>query len=282
MISWSTIQKKRFNEIQKEVSAYLKKVGYKPEKIQFIPISGWTGENLIENSDNLKWFKGPTLLEAFDALIPPKRPVNMHLRIPLQDVYKIGGIGTVLVGRVETGVIKPGMSVIFAPSGATSEVKSVESHHGKLEEATPGLHIGFNIKGVGKNDIRRGDVCGDSKNDSPRAAIDFVAQVIVMNHPTEICNGYTPVIDCHTAHIAYKFKEIQARIDRKTGRILEENPKSIRNGDSGDVKMIPTNPLCIETFAEYPPLGKFTIRDMNRIVAVGVVKSVNKKPFSNE
>jgi len=279
LVNWSET---RFNEIQKEVGQYLKKVGYNPDKIPFIPLSGWTGDNLIEKSDNLKWYKGPTLLEAFDNLIPPKRPFDKPLRVPLQDVYKIGGIGTVPVGRVETGIIKPNMMVTFAPSGVSAEVKTVESHHEKLEEATPGYSIGFNIRGVAKNELRRGDVCGDSKNDPPKPAIDFIAQVIIMSHPNEITNGYTPVLDCHTAHTACKFEEIQSKIDKRTGNVLESNPKSIRTGDSALVKMVPTKALCIESFSEYPPLGRFAVRDMKKTIAVGVVKSVNKKNYTNK
>jgi len=204
-VNWS---QDRYEEIKKEVSTYLKKVGYTPEKIPFIPISGWHGDNMIEKSANLSWYKGPTLLEALDAIVAPKRPLDKPLRLPLQYVYKIGGIGTVPVGRVETGILKPGMVVTFAPTGITTEVKSVEMHHQSLTEAIPGDNVGFNIKGVSVKEIRRGNVCGDSKNDPPKEAVNFLAQVIILNHPGQIGVGYCPVLDCHTAHIACKFAEL--------------------------------------------------------------------------
>ena len=266
----------RYKEIKAEVSTYLKKVGYKPMKIPFVPISGWMGDNMIDKSTNMPWYKGPYLLEALDNANPPKRPVDKPLRLPLQDVYKIGGIGTVPVGRVETGVIKPGMVCTFAPVQITTEVKSVEMHHESLPEAVPGDNVGFNVKNVSVKDIRRGNVCGDSKKDPPKGASTFFAQVIVMNHPGQISSGYSPVLDCHTAHVACKFKNIDQKMDRRSGKVLEENPKFVKTGDACMVTLEPTKPLCVESFAEYPPLGRFAVRDMRQTVAVGVIKSVDK------
>jgi len=267
----------RYNEIKEEVSNYLKKVGYKPAKIPFIPISGWNGDNMIDRSPNMGWYKGPTLLEALDAINPPKRPTDKPLRLPLQDVYKIGGIGTVPVGRVETGVLKPGMLVTIAPAMVTTEVKSVEMHHESMAEALPGDNVGFNVKNVSVKEIRRGYVAGDSKKDPPAGAATFVAQVIVMNHPGQIQNGYCPVLDCHTAHVACKFAEITEKIDRRTGAVTEANPKFVQSGDGCYVTLEPSKPLVVESFTEYPPLGRFAVRDMRQTVAVGVVKSVDKK-----
>ena len=272
-VNWSQA---RYDEIKKEVSAYLKKVGYNPDKVSFVPISGWNGDNMLESSTNTPWYKGPTLLEALDAIEPPKRPTEKPLRLPLQDVYKIGGIGTVPVGRVETGVLKPGMVVTFAPSGISTEVKSVEMHHESLPEAVPGDNVGFNVKNISVKDIRRGYVASDSKNDPAMEAADFTAQVIVLNHPGQIGAGYTPVLDCHTAHIACKFAELLSKIDRRTGKAQEENPKFVKSGDAAMVKLIPSKPMCVETFSEYPPLGRFAVRDMRQTVAVGVIKGVTK------
>ena len=270
----------RYNEIKKEVSDFLKKVGYKPDTIPFIPISGWNGDNMLERSTNTPWYKGPTLLEALDKIDPPKRPTEKPLRLPLQDVYKIGGIGTVPVGRVETGILKPGMSVTFAPADVKTDVKSVEMHHTSIPEAIPGDNVGFNIKGLSVKDIKRGYVCGDSKNDPPKEVESFVAQVIIMNHPGQIENGYTPVLDCHTSHIACKFAEIQSKIDRRTGKSMEEEPKFIKTGDSALILLKPSKPMCVESFTEYPPLGRFAVRDMKQTVAVGVIKATNKKDKS--
>jgi len=273
-VSWSQA---RYDEIKNEVSQYLKKVGYQPDKVPFIPISGWNGDNMLEKSPNLPWWKGSTLLEALDEVTEPKRPMDKPLRIPLQDVYKIGGIGTVPVGRVETGILKPGAVVTFAPAAVTTEVKSVEMHHVQLPEAVPGDNVGFNVKNVSVKDIRRGNVCGDSKQDPPQETADFLAQVIVLNHPGQIHAGYTPVLDCHTAHIACKFHELVTKVDRRTGKELEKDPKSVKSGDAAMVRLIPSKPMCVESFSEYPPLGRFAVRDMRQTVAVGVIKEVTKK-----
>merc|ERR1711988_36119 len=263
----------RYKEIKEEVSNFLKKTGYDPEKIPFIPISGFHGDNMIEVSTNMDWYKGQCLLDSLDTAKPPKRPVDKPLRLPLQDVYKIGGIGTVPVGRVDTVVIKPGMVATFAPNGVTTEVKSVEMHHESMPEAVPGDNVGFNVKNVSVKDIRRGNVASDSKNDPAKESVSFAAQVIVMEHPGQISNGYSPVLDCHTAHIACKFQEIQEKVDRRTGKAVETNPKSIKSGDAAIVQLIPSKPMCVEAFSDFPPLGRFAVRDMRQTVAVGVIKS---------
>ncbi|KAM4031888.1 elongation factor 1-alpha, somatic form-like [Anomaloglossus baeobatrachus] len=258
-------------EIVKEVSTYIKKIGYNPDTVAFVPISGWNGDNMLEPSANMPWFKGwsitrkegkgsgTTLLEALDCILPPSRPTDKPLRLPLQDVYKIGGIGTVPVGRVETGVLKPGMVVTFAPVNVTTEVKLVEMHHEALTEAMPGDNVGFNVKNVSVKDIRRGNIAGDSKNDPPLEAGGFTAQVIILNHPGQISAGYAPVLDCHTAHIACKFAELKEKIDRRSGKKLEENPKSLKSGDAAIVEMVPGKPMCVESFSDYPPLGRFAL-----------------------
>merc|ERR1719420_303345 len=280
---------KRFSEISSEVANYVKKVGYNPKSVAFVPISGWHGDNMIEPSENMPWYKGwnkemkegkfsgKTMFEALDAIIPPTRPSDKPLRLPLQDVYKIGGIGTVPVGRVETGVIKPGMVVTFAPVNVSTEVKSVEMHHESLPEAVPGDNVGFNIKNVSVKDIKRGYVASDSKNKPAFAAKDFTAQVIVLNHPGQVSNGYSPVLDCHTAHIACKFAEIKEKVDRRTGKFVEDNPKFIKSGDAAIVLLTPSKPMCVEAFTDYPPLGRFAVRDMRQTVAVGVIKATTPK-----
>uniref|UniRef100_A0A915M011 Elongation factor 1-alpha n=1 Tax=Meloidogyne javanica TaxID=6303 RepID=A0A915M011_MELJA len=278
----------RFEEVKNEVSSFIKKIGYNPATVAFVPISGFNGDNMLEPSDKMPWFKGwaierkdgnasgKTLLEALDAILPPSRPTDKPLRLPLQDVYKIGGIGTVPVGRVETGIIKPGMVVTFAPQGISTEVKSVEMHHESLPEAVPGDNVGFNVKNISVKDIRRGSVTSDSKSDPAKETKQFTAQVIIMNHPGQIAAGYTPVLDCHTAHIACKFAELKEKVDRRTGKKVEDNPKALKTGDAGIVDLIPTKPMCVEAFTDYAPLGRFAVRDMRQTVAVGVIKAVEK------
>ncbi|CAF3699285.1 unnamed protein product [Adineta steineri] len=279
----------RFVEIKTEVSTFIKKTGYNPAAVAFVPISGWHGDNMVEATEKMPWYKGwsverkegnasgKTLLEALDAIFPPSRPTDKPLRLPLQDVYKIGGIGTVPVGRVETGILKPNMVVNFAPSSISTEVKSIEMHHEALEEAVPGDNVGFNVKNIAVKDLKRGFVASDIKNEPAQETASFVAQVIVLNHPGQIGAGYAPVLDCHTAHIACKFAELLEKVDRRSGKTIEEAPKFLKSGEAAMVKMIPSKPMCVEKFSEYPPLGRFAVRDMRQTVAVGVIKDVEKK-----
>merc|ERR1712010_332826 len=253
----------RYNEIKSEVSLYLKQVGYKIDTVPFIPISGWVGDNMLENSTNMPWYKGPYLLQALDAIKPPKRPILKPLRLPLQDVYKISGIGTV-------------------PVGTSTDCKSVEMHHESVAEAIPGDNVGFNVKGLSVQDIKRGYVTSDTKNVPAMDTEYFKAQVIVMNHPGQIMNGYASVLDCHTCHIACKFAEIENKMDKRTGKVTEEFPKSIKSGDAAIVRLTPSKPMVVEAFSEFPPLGRFAVRDMKQTVAVGVIKEVNKKEAKAE
>lgn len=269
---WS---EERYEEIKKNTINFIKKVGYNPKSVPFVPISGFNGDNMIDNSTNCPWYKGwdkddkkyvgKTLLQAIDNIETPVRPTDLALRLPLQDVYKIGGIGTVPVGRVETGIIKAGMVVTFAPANVTTEVKSVEMHHEQLVEGLPGDNVGFNVKNVSVKEIRRGHVAGDSKNNPPKGAESFKAQVIVLNHPGQVGAGYAPVLDCHTAHIACKFSELLQKIDRRTGKSIEDNPKFIKNGDAAIVNMVPSKPICVEAFVDFAPLGRFAVRDMRQV-----------------
>jgi len=231
---------------------------------------------MIDRSTNMPWYKGPCLLEALDQVHPPKRPTEKPLRVPLQDVYKISGIGTVPVGRVESGVMKPGQHVIFAPSTIVSDVKSIEMHHQSIPQAVPGDNIGFNVKNVSVKELRRGMVASDAQKDPAAGALSFQAQVIVMNHPGKIHSGYSPVLDCHTAHVACRFDKLEKKMDRRSGKVLEDNPPFIKTGDAAIIKVVPTKPMCVETFSEFPPLGRFAVRDMKKTVAVGVIKEVTK------
>ncbi|CAF1308449.1 unnamed protein product [Adineta steineri] len=280
---------KRFDEIKTEVSAFVKKTGYNPAAVAFVPISGWHGDNMVEPSEKMPWYKGwtierkegnasgKTLLEALDSIYPPSRPTEKPLRLPLQDIYKIGGIGTVAVGRVETGILRPKMVVNFAPSNIQAEVGSIEMHHEALEEAAPGDNVGFNVKNIAVKDLKRGFVASDIKNDPAQETASFVAQVIILNHPGQIGAGYAPVLDCHTAHIACRFAELLEKVDRRSGKTIEEAPKFVQSGEAAMVKMVPSRPMCVEKFSEYPPLGRFAVRDMRQTVAVGVIKDVEKK-----
>jgi elongation factor 1-alpha len=265
---------KRFNEVKEEVEKLLKMVGYKD--VPFVPISAYKGDNVIKKSENTPWYKGPTLLEALNALKPPEKPVDKPLRIPVQDVYSIKGIGTVPVGRVETGVLKVGDRVIFMPANKVGEVKSIEMHHEPMKEAYPGDNIGFNVRGIGKDDIKRGDVAGHVNN-PPTVVKNFTAQIVVLNHPNVIAPGYTPVFHAHTAQVACRFEQLLKKIDPRTGQVVEENPQFIKTGDIAVAKIVPTRLMVLEKVSEIPQLGRFAIRDMGITVAAGQCIDLEKK-----
>ena len=254
----------------------VKSVGYKIENVPAIPISGWTGDNLVKKSENMPWYKGKTLLESFDDFTVPEKPTGKPLRLPIQDVYSITGVGTVPVGRVETGTMKPNDKIIVMPSGAVGEIKSIETHHQEMPSATAGDNIGFNLRGIEKKDIKRGDVLGTPDN-PPCVAKEFKAQIIVINHPTAIAPGYTPVMHCHTAQVAATISAFESKINPATGAAEEENPKFLKVGDSAIVRIRPVRPTCIETFQEFPEMGRFALRDMGSTIAAGIVKEVTEK-----
>jgi elongation factor 1-alpha len=271
----------RYKEVKDIVEKMLKMVGYNTSKVNFIPVSAWKGDNLVKKSENMPWYKGPTLSEALDTFIPPEKPINKPLRIPIQDVYSITGVGTVPVGRVETGIIKSNQKVIVMPAGVTGEVKSIETHHTQMDSAEAGDNIGFNLRGVDKKLIHRGDIIGNSDS-PPSVAKEFEAQIIVIHHPTALAPGYTPVLHAHTAQVAATLSEFVAKIDPKTGGIVEEKPKFLKTGDAAIVRVKPVRPLAIETFKEFPEIGRFALRDMGTTIAAGIVKTIIEKYDPNK
>ncbi|RMD58533.1 translation elongation factor EF-1 subunit alpha [Candidatus Woesearchaeota archaeon] len=271
---------KKFNEVKEQVTNLLKSVGYDVSKIPIVPIASYPGDNVVKKTDKMPWYSGPTLLEALDNLEPKHKPTDLPLRLPVQDVYNIKGIGVVPVGKVETGVLKVGQKIIFMPgpagTGVTGEVKSIEMHHEQFQEAEPGDNVGFNVRGVEKKDIKRGDVVGPADN-PPTVVAEFTANLIVLNHPSVITVGYTPVFHIHTAQVACQFVEIVKKINPATGETLQENPDFIKNGDAAVVKLKPVQPVVIEKVKEFPPLGRFAIRDSGQTVAAGMCTDVVKK-----
>ncbi len=271
-VNWT---KERYEEVKQGVSALMKQIGIDPSKIHFIPVSGWSGDNLVSKSEKMPWYTGPTLLEALDTLQEPSKPIDKPLRLPIQAVYSIKGVGTVPVGRVETGVLKPGDQITVMPGNIRAEVKSIEMHHAPLQQATPGDNIGFNLKGVDKAQLTRGMVVSHADNPC-KVAEEVEAQIIVINHPTAIAVGYTPVMHIHTAQVAVKFKELKARIDPRTGQVVEQNPQFLKTGDAALVVLQPLRPVALETYSDFPQLGRFAIRDMGMTVAAGVIRKITK------
>ncbi|GCF13977.1 translation elongation factor EF-1 subunit alpha [Haloarcula sp. S1AR25-5A] len=265
-----------YKQVVEEVKDLLTQVRFDSENAKFIPLSAFEGDNVASESEHTDWYDGEILLEALNNLPAPEPPTDAPLRLPIQDVYTISGIGTVPVGRVETGILNTGDNVSFQPSDVSGEVKTVEMHHEEVPKAEPGDNVGFNVRGVGKDDIRRGDVCGPA-DDPPSVAETFQAQIVVMQHPSVITEGYTPVFHAHTAQVACTVESIDKKIDPSSGEVAEENPDFIQNGDAAVVTVRPQKPLSIEPSSEIPELGSFAIRDMGQTIAAGKVLSVNER-----
>lgn len=270
----------KFNKTVEEVKAVIKQAGYKPDETPFIPGSALMGEGVTKKSDKLAWYKGPTVLEQIDKFPAPEKPTGLPMRMPIQDVYEITGIGTVPVGKIETGIMKVGQKVIVLPgrsgTGIEGEVRSIEAHHEQLKEAEAGDNVGINIRGVGKKDMARGDVICDAA--APASIVEeFEAQIAVINHPTVIAKGYTPVFHVHTAQVPCQFVEIKAKLDPASGQVAQENPDFLKNGDVAIVKIKPIGNLVLESADKNPHMARFAIRDAGVTVAAGVCKSLVAK-----
>ena len=270
----------KYNKVKADVSALLKTVGYNVEKVNFIACSGLKGDNIAKKSENMAWYKGPTILEQFDLFPKPELPTTLSMRMPVQDVYEITGIGTVPVGKVETGIMKLGQKVKVLPGrtgkGIDGEIKTIEMHHETMPEALAGDNVGINIRGVGKKDIARGDVICDASSPIPIVE-EFIANIVVINHPTVLAKGYTPVFHVHTAQVPCQFAELIEQIDPRSGQVIKQNPDFLKNGDAAKVRIRPQGNLCLETQKENPFMSRFAIRDAGQTVAAGMCIEIVKK-----
>jgi len=270
----------RFKQVKEEISKLLQQVGINPANTPFLAVSGLKGENIGKKSSQMPWYTGPTILEKMDLFPTPELPTNLPMRMPVQDVYEITGIGTVPVGKVETGILKVGQKVIILPgrtgTGVPGEIKSIEAHHETLPEALAGENVGVNIRGVGKKDLARGDVICEASSPIPIVE-EFIGQIAVINHPTVLAKGYTPVFHIHTAQVPCQFVELIEQIDPKSGQVIKQNPDFLRNGDVAKVRIKPIGNLCLETAKDNPFMGRFAVRDAGATVAAGMCLEITKK-----
>jgi elongation factor 1-alpha len=266
----------KYNSTVDDVKKLITTYGWKADDVKFLPIASLKGDNIKDNSSEMSWYKGPSLLASLDELHPPEKPTGLALRMPVQDVYSIKGIGSVPVGRIETGEMKIGQKLIAMPSGKEGELKTIEAHHEQMKVAGPGDNVGISIRGIGKDDLKRGDVLGTVDN-PPTVAKEFTVPSLVLNHPSVLTIGYTPVFHINTAQVSCRVTKILKKINPKTGETLEENPDLLRNGDVAEIVCVPTRPTCIEKNSDFPQLAKVAIRDMGRTVAAGICIDVVKK-----
>ena len=269
-----------YKKVKEDVGKLLQGVGINPENTTFVACAGLKGDNIVKKSTNMDWYKGPTILEQFDLFPAPESPTTLAMRMPVQDVYDITGIGTVPVGKIETGIMKQGMKVKILPGrtgeGVQGEIKTIEAHHEILSEAPAGDNVGVNIRGVGKKDIARGDVICDAAHPIPIVE-EFIATITVINHPTVLAKGYTPVFHVHTAQVPCQFTELIAQIDPRTGETIKESPDFLKNGDTARVRIVPQGRLALETQKENPWMSRFAVRDAGSTVAAGMCTEITKK-----
>lgn len=192
------------------------------------------------------------------------------LRLPVDDVYELSDIGAVATGTVQTGTLSINDEVQFQPSDASGTVDTIEQNHEDVSTAGPGETVGFNVDGVSKGEIRRGDVCAPTAD--PSGCPETIrARLLVSEHPSVITAGYTPVVHAHTAQVACKFESLEAKIDPDTGTVTEHDPDFVQSGDVAKIVLDPEKPISVEPVDEVPELGVFSVRDMGQTIGVGIV-----------
>ncbi|KXA92973.1 elongation factor 1-alpha [candidate division MSBL1 archaeon SCGC-AAA259E17] len=259
-----------YEELKEDIVPLLENIGFRDASdFHFVPASAYRGENVAEASEKIEWYDGVTVLEALEGLEEAEKPIDKPLRIPLQDVYSVTGVGTVPIGRVETGTLKIGDNVVFNPPNVSGKVKTIEMHHEEIEEAEPGDNIGFNVRGVSKDQIRRGDVAG-SPEDPPTVVQEFTGKVIILESPTYITPGFTPLFHCQSAHLPGEIVEILQKVDSRTGEVIEESPDFLKKGEAGVVRVKPSKPMVMEKASEIPQLGRFAVRHGGKTIAAGI------------
>lgn len=259
-----------YKKLHDEIADFLKKLGYK--RIEIIPISAFAGENISIKSKEMPWYKGKPILEVFDTIehTVSVSSEKIELRAPIEDVCSITGIGTVPIGKIESGTLYPNMKVKFLPSNKIGEIKTIQMHHENYSSATIGMNVGFNVRGIGRTDIKRGEIMYSADKTNIFVPSSFKAKIIVYDHPSVISKGYIPVIHCHTAQVACKFENLISKIDPMTGKIIEQNPAFLKKGDMAEVELKPISPLMIESIKTSSKLARFAIRDMGKTIAAGI------------
>ncbi|KAJ6237219.1 translation factor [Anaeramoeba flamelloides] len=269
-----------FLKTKKEIRRILKEYGYNPKRVPFIPVSGWKGENLIEKTEQLGWWKGPTFLEALNNLKAPSRKTIIPLRFTIRKPERISGIGTVVVGKVETGQVRVGQKLYSPILEQQFVVNSIEKFHQKVQVGECGALVGLNLRNVPWRGLRKVFVLGDLYDDIPRKIIQFTAKITVLNtNPKRVKVGYNPIIHISTAHHLCRLEKIVAKIEKSTNEVLEQNPSFLKKNDSAIVIFKPLRPICAECFHQHPALGRILIQEHNIIVCAGIITDVQKMDF---
>ena len=284
--NWS---EQRFNEIKEEMTKMLQQAGFKTKQVPFIPYSGYAGENLVEPTDKMPWYngwkaninkdtvvEGVTLHDALEKFVkPPKRFPEKSLRVPINGIYKIKGVGDVITGRIEQGTLNAGDIVRVVPRGLDNlKVFTIEMHHKTWANAKPGDNVGMNIKGMDKANMPKvGDVIS-LQTDILKPVESFTVQVAVQEHPGQLKPGFSPCVHVRTAKSACKMSKIVWKMGKKTGNEKIDNPPFLERGETAEIEFIPQQPIYLETFENCPGLGRVAVMDSNQLVMLGKVIDV--------
>jgi elongation factor 1-alpha len=290
----------RYNEIKNEVSKMLTKIGFKTKKIPFIPMSGFLGHNLTTKSDKMPWYKGfevsikkkkvkgHTLLDALnDVAKPPKRHIDKPFRLPVSNVLKIKGVGSVITGRIEQGKLTKGDAIAFAPSGINGcKAFSIEMHHRTHEYAVHGDNVGINVKGLTKDFMpKTGDIMYVTNQPDPMKCVEsFTVVAFCQDHPGQLrCTdkhgkgGWCPSVHIRTSKAPCQMTKINWKLGKATGGVKVENPLFIEAGDQCEAVFTPRKPFCVDTFDNCKGLGRVAMMDSNSLVMLGRVMALTEK-----
>jgi elongation factor 1-alpha len=292
----------RYNEIKDEMQSMLVKVGWKKpfvdKCVPVLPISGWIGDNLLTPSPKMPWWTGVdvsvkpkdppikvvTLLDALNNMVTlPERDTSKPLRMPVSGIYKIKGVGDVITGRVEQGVVKPKDNVKFPPTDSKSKpcegsVFSVEMHHKSCPQAGPGDNVGLNIKGLSKDNMPRVGDCMVLKTDtSLKPCKSFTAQVQILDHPGELKKGYCPIAFVRTGRSACKITAINWKIGKDSAGAKQENPPHLKANEMAEVVFEPQGDFVCDKFDNCEGLGRVAIMEGSSVVMLGKAVAVTFK-----
>jgi len=298
-------KKTRYEEVSNEMRSMLVKVGWKKDMVEkgipFLPISGWMGDNLLKGVDhagkkNMDWWTGndvvtgdttihvDTLYDFLDKVCRvPERPCSAPMRMPISGIYKIKGVGDVLAGRVEQGIVKPGEEVVFLPTHTasnpcTGKVFTVEMHHTRAEQAKPGDNVGLNIKRLDKQNMpRSGDVMVYKKDTTLGQTKEFNAQIQVLDIPNEIKKGYSPIGFVRCGRAACRISNIVWKMGKETGGKKMEDPHSLKSNEMAECSFQPQQPLVCDSFKNCEGLSRVAFMDGNGVVMLGKVTTVEQK-----
>ncbi|KAH9599784.1 Translation elongation factor EFTu/EF1A [Trypanosoma melophagium] len=270
-VGWS---KERYDEIIGKLKPFLRQNGYDEEKAKnliFIPIAGLTGENLIKRTEGVcPWYKGPTMMGFIDNLVlPESKSEDDVLCIPLVGAYKDEG-RVYIYGKVESGSIAVGEKIQILPSKIEALVEGISIESTEFEKCYPGDNVHLRVRGVDENDIHAGYVA-TSIPTSLRAVEYFQARVVILDVKNIVCAGSRVMLHAHAAQEEASFHKLLAKVDKKTGEVVQKDPTHVKAGDVVIARMELDRPVVLEPHKDFDKMGRFMLREDGKTIAIGLV-----------